>query len=83
MKRVLALTAGAALGASVLLLAQNRTSYPIAAQDRGHIALGLALRKLNVSGTFMQIPAHPDDEHNALWVGANHAHQIIKMEPLD
>jgi hypothetical protein len=24
-----------------------------------------------------------DDEHNALWVGSNHGHQITKMEPLD
>jgi LmbE family N-acetylglucosaminyl deacetylase len=35
-------------------------------QDDGHVALGLALRKLAVSGTFMQIAAHPDDEHNNL-----------------
>jgi LmbE family N-acetylglucosaminyl deacetylase len=33
----------------------------------GHAALGLALRRLNVSATFMQAPAHPDDEHNALF----------------
>src|SRR5450755_2984129 len=46
--------------------AQNRLNFPLAAQDSGHIALGLALRKLNVSGTFMQAPAHPDDETNAL-----------------
>jgi LmbE family N-acetylglucosaminyl deacetylase len=36
------------------------------AQDSGHAALGVALRKLNVSGTFMQTAAHPDDETNAL-----------------
>ena len=24
-----------------------------------------------------------DDEHNALWVGANHGNAIVKMEPLD
>jgi len=35
-------------------------------QDSGHAALGVALRKLNVSGTFMQTAAHPDDETNAL-----------------
>jgi LmbE family N-acetylglucosaminyl deacetylase len=55
------------LPAGVHLLAQNRMTFPIASQDSGHIALGLALRKLNVSGTFMQTPAHPDDEHNALF----------------
>ena len=43
------------------VLAQNRMTFPIASQDSGHIALGLALRKLTVSGTFMQTPAHPDD----------------------
>ncbi|MGA2145376.1 MAG: PIG-L family deacetylase [Bryobacteraceae bacterium] len=41
-------------------------TYSVVAQDSGHIALGLALRKLSVSGTFMQAPAHPDDETNAL-----------------
>jgi LmbE family N-acetylglucosaminyl deacetylase len=46
--------------------AQNRLNFPLASQESGHIALGLALRKLNVSGTFMQVPAHPDDETNAL-----------------
>ncbi|HUK14843.1 MAG TPA: PIG-L family deacetylase [Bryobacteraceae bacterium] len=47
--------------------AQNRMNYSLVAEDRGHIALGLALRKLSVSGTFMQAPAHPDDETNALF----------------
>jgi LmbE family N-acetylglucosaminyl deacetylase len=49
------------------ILAQNRLSYSIVSPDNGHIALGLALRKLGVSGTFMQTAAHPDDEHNALF----------------
>src|ERR1700722_6653684 len=48
------------------LLAQNRMNFSLVAQDSGHIALGLALRKLNTSGTFMQAPAHPDDENNGL-----------------
>ena len=52
--------------------AQNRLNFPLAAQDSGHIALGLALRKLNVSGTFMQAPAHPDDETNALFAMFTH-----------
>jgi hypothetical protein len=50
-----------------MLVAQNRMSFSRVAPDGGHIGLGLALRKLNVSGTFMQCPAHPDDETNALF----------------
>ena len=46
--------------------AQNRMAFPLASQDSGRIALGLALRKLSVSGAFMQAPAHPDDESNAV-----------------
>jgi hypothetical protein len=53
--------------AGVALPAQNRMTYPIVAQDSGHVALGLALRKLTVATTFMQAPAHPDDETNALF----------------
>src|SRR3984957_12480538 len=68
MKRLLALAVMAAIG----LPAQNRMNYPLASQDSGHIALGLALRKLNVSGTFMQSAAHPDDEHNALFAMFTH-----------
>ena len=49
------------------LQAQNRMRFPIAADDGGHVALGLAIRKLNVAGTFMQCPAHPDDETNSLF----------------
>ncbi len=49
-----------------LALAQTRMNYPLVSDDSGHVALGLALRKLNVSATFMQAPAHPDDENNAL-----------------
>jgi LmbE family N-acetylglucosaminyl deacetylase len=52
--------------------AQNRLNYPLSAQDSGHIALGLALRKLNVSGTFLQTAAHPDDEHNPLYAMFTH-----------
>jgi LmbE family N-acetylglucosaminyl deacetylase len=51
---------------------QNRMTFPLAAADSGHVALGLALRRLNVSGTFMQAPAHPDDEHNALFALFSH-----------
>src|SRR2546423_12427304 len=52
--------------ALTLVQAQNRANFLVAAQEGGHIALGLAVRKLAVCGTFMQTPAHPDDEHNAL-----------------
>jgi len=52
--------------------AQNRLNFPLSAQDSGHIALGLALRKLGVSGTFLQTAAHPDDETNALYAMFTH-----------
>ena len=48
------------------VVAQNRMAYSVVSPDSGHIALGLAIRKLNVSGTFMQSAAHPDDEHLSL-----------------
>jgi len=49
------------------LLAQNRKDFSVVDEHTGHVALGLAIRKLNVSGTFIQAPAHPDDETNALF----------------
>jgi len=52
--------------------AQNRLNFPLSAQDSGHVALGLALRKLGVSGTFLQTAAHPDDETNALYAMFTH-----------
>src|SRR5450432_3232253 len=76
MKRLLTPTVGARLfGLALVLLAavhlhvlaQNRMTYSLVSPDSGHVALGLALRKLGVSGTFMQAPAHPDDETNALF----------------
>jgi LmbE family N-acetylglucosaminyl deacetylase len=48
------------------LHAQSRP-LSLVAQDQGHVALGLALRRLNVVGTLMQTAAHPDDEHNQLY----------------
>src|SRR5689334_5618756 len=54
------------------ILAQNRMGHTLVAPDGGHVALGLALRKLGVSGTFMQAPAHPDDETNALFAMFTH-----------
>src|SRR5262245_47050804 len=73
MRRVLILAACAGVlsvmlsnGSFIHVLAQSRMTLPIVAQNSGHIALGLALRKLTVSGTFMHAPAHPDDENNAM-----------------
>jgi hypothetical protein len=74
-KCVLVLTAPLGVVAAFLWLvpggtglhAQNRKSYSIASDATGRVALGLSIRKLNVSGTFMQCPAHPDDETNALF----------------
>ncbi len=57
---------------TVAVLAQNRMNYSIVGQDSGHIALGLAIRKLAVYGAFMQAPAHPDDETNALFAMFTH-----------
>jgi LmbE family N-acetylglucosaminyl deacetylase len=56
----------------IRVLAQNRMNYSIVGQNSGHIALGLAIRKLGVSGTFLQAPAHPDDETNALFAMFTH-----------
>jgi len=51
---------------STALRAQTRM-ISLVAQDNGHVAIGLALRRLNVVGTFLQTAAHPDDEHNQLY----------------
>jgi LmbE family N-acetylglucosaminyl deacetylase len=40
-------------------------------EERGHIALGLALRHLGNTGIFMHTTAHPDDENNGLLVMLN------------
>jgi hypothetical protein len=47
-------------------------AYSVVSPDSGHVALGLAIRRLDVSGTFMQAPAHPDDETNALFAMFTH-----------
>src|SRR6266699_2233596 len=72
MKPLVSFMAACGLVAAVFLpqdptFAQNRMSYSVVSPENGHIALGLAIRRLNVSGTFMQAPAHPDDETNALF----------------
>ena len=58
--------------AGVPVAAQNRMTYSVVSPENGHVALGLAIRRLNVSGTFMQAPAHPDDETNALFALFTH-----------
>jgi LmbE family N-acetylglucosaminyl deacetylase len=40
-------------------------------EERGHVALGLALRHLSNVGIFMHTTAHPDDENNGLLVMLN------------
>ena len=74
MKRIVFLfgAACAVAAGSARVPAQNRMSYSVVSADSGHVALGLAVRKLNVSGTFMQAPAHPDDETNSLFALFTH-----------
>ena len=48
-----------------VFVADPASAQPLAA-TAGHVELGLVLRQLNTTGTFMMITAHPDDEHNAL-----------------
>ncbi len=67
-KRLLALCAiGLALQAGAPLVAQSPGSF----DERGYLGLGLALRRLNTAGVFMQATAHPDDENNGLLVMLN------------
>ncbi|MGH9314337.1 MAG: PIG-L family deacetylase, partial [Vicinamibacterales bacterium] len=42
------------------------SSGPVSDFDRGHIGLGLALRRLATAGTLMMATAHPDDENNSV-----------------
>jgi len=76
-----------ALLASFLLLAPGhpRTHaqtrlVSLVSQDQGHVALGLALRRLNVSGTFLQAIAHPDDEHNQLYALLTHGQGLRSVD---
>src|SRR5271169_6921195 len=66
-KKQLLAVAGGLIVLVTALVAQNRMNYSLVSPDSGHVALGLALRKLTVSGTFLQAPAHPDDETNSLF----------------
>ncbi|MCY4599449.1 MAG: PIG-L family deacetylase [Acidobacteria bacterium] len=70
--RVIMWRARAAAGAAavVLLFAVPQAvppafSQPLQPTD-GRVELGLVLRQLNSTGTFLMITAHPDDENNAL-----------------
>ncbi len=56
---------GVVAGRGATLGAQPRLPA-LVAPDRGHVALGLAVRRLQRVGIFLQTAAHPDDEHNAL-----------------
>lgn len=44
--------------------------------EQGHVALGLALRRLGNTGIFMHATAHPDDEDNGLLVMLNRGHGV-------
>ncbi len=61
------------------LQAQNRL-VSLVSQDSGHVALGLAIRRLNVSGTFLQTAAHPDDEHNQLYALFTHGRGLRSID---
>src|SRR5262252_2649370 len=77
-----AIVAFAALATENGLLAQNRKNFSIINEEGGHVALGLAIRKLNVAGTFMQAPAHPDDETNGLFTtfGYGQGMRVIDLQ---
>jgi LmbE family N-acetylglucosaminyl deacetylase len=60
---------------SALLLVLTLIPVPLAQmrvvpldEEQGHVALGLALRRLSNIGIFMHTTAHPDDENNGLLV---------------
>jgi LmbE family N-acetylglucosaminyl deacetylase len=62
--------------------AQNRKNFSIQSDEVGHAALGLAIRKLSVAGTYLQAPAHPDDETNALFAlyGYGYGYRVIDVQ---
>ncbi|PYQ06783.1 MAG: hypothetical protein DMF83_11435 [Acidobacteria bacterium] len=45
-------------------------------QDRGGLGLGLALRRLGVTGRVLYVTAHPDDEHNGVLVALSRGRGI-------
>src|SRR5436190_19623669 len=62
--------------------AQSRMNFSIVNDESGHVALGLALRKLGVAATFLQAPAHPDDETNGLFTtfGYGQGMRVIDLQ---
>src|ERR1700704_1984253 len=69
MKRFFFILAGLCSIALIAPRAQMRV-VPLD-EEQGHVALGLALRHLSNTGTFMMATAHPDDEDNGLFVMLN------------
>jgi LmbE family N-acetylglucosaminyl deacetylase len=69
MKRVL-LCSAVVLSALIAFPAAQMRVVPLD-EERGHVALGLALRHLANAGIFMHTTAHPDDENNGLLVMLN------------
>ncbi len=45
-------------------------------QDQGAVGLGLALRRLGVTGRVLYVTAHPDDEHNGVLVALSRGRGI-------
>jgi LmbE family N-acetylglucosaminyl deacetylase len=69
MRRIwITLMAGAGLALALVVPSNEplRAQSRVVAEDSGHAALGLALRRLNTTATFLQVTAHPDDENNGL-----------------
>src|SRR5262245_20650827 len=73
MKRILFFIAFIALALSVFLRTAPGAQMRVVPVDeeRGHVALALALRHLGNTGIFMNATARPDDEDNGLLVMLN------------
>jgi LmbE family N-acetylglucosaminyl deacetylase len=73
MKRLFFLIAFITLALSGFLLIAPSAQMRVVPLDdeKGHVALGLALRHLGNTGIFMNATAHPDDEDNGLLVMLN------------
>src|SRR3954462_12083013 len=69
MTRLAILFSALVLALSVAAAGQMRV-VPVD-QARGHVALGLALRHLAITGILLHTTAHPDDENNGLLVMLN------------
>src|SRR3989454_7303212 len=69
MKRLALSSSAIFIGLSLLAVAQMRV-VPLD-DEKGHVALGLALRHLANTGILLHTTAHPDDENNGLLVMLN------------